>query len=92
MSGKTVRVPPAIGDETRNVGPLAGAKTNATTIVPANIVGQSLTVLVNAVDPHALTGIAVPIWRMSNVPPVNVSGMLPSTATCLPPQYASSTT
>ena len=61
MSGRTVRVPhaivmpPALGDETRNVGPLAGAKTNATTIVPANIVGQSLTILANAVDPHALT-------------------------------------
>jgi hypothetical protein len=30
-------MPPAVGDETRNVGPLAGAKTNATTINPANI-------------------------------------------------------
>ena len=98
MNGRTVRVPhaivmpPAVGDETRNVGLLAGAKNIATTIVPANIVGQSLPVLANAVDPHALTGIAVPIWRMSNVPPVNVSDMLPNTVTCLPPRYASSAT
>jgi hypothetical protein len=64
--------------------------TNVTTTAPANIVGQYLTVPANAVDPHDLTEIAVPIWRMSNVPPVNVLGMLPNSVTCLPPQYASS--
>jgi hypothetical protein len=77
---------------TRIVGPLAGAMTNVTMTAPANIVDQYLTVPANDVDPHDLTGIAVPIWRMSNVPPVNVSGMLPNTVTCLPPRYALSAT
>jgi hypothetical protein len=90
MSGRTARVHHATvkssvaGDVTRTVGMLAGAMTNVVTTVPATIVGLAPTAPANNVDPHVLTGIAVPIWQMSNVPPANVSGMLPNTVTCLP--------
>jgi hypothetical protein len=98
MSGRTARVHHAtvkslvVGDVTRTIGMLAGAMTNVVTTVPANIVGLAPTVPANNVDPHVLTGIAVPIWRTSNVPPANVLGMLPNTVTCLPPRYAWSAT
>ena len=83
---------PVVGDVTRTVGMLAGVMTNVVTIAPTNIAGLPPTDPHNSVDPHVLTGIAIPIWRTFNVPRANVSGMLPNTVTCLPPQYASSTT
>jgi hypothetical protein len=94
MSGRTARVhhatvtSPVAGDVTRTVGLLAGVMTNVDMTAPANIEGLSLTAPANNVHPHVLTGIAVPIWRTSNVLPANVSGMLPNTVTCSPPRYA----
>ena len=79
---------PVVGDVTRTVRMLAGAMTNVVTTVPANIMGLAPTDPDNNVDPHVPTGIAAPIWRTFNVPPANVSGMLPNTVTCLPPRYA----
>ena len=51
---------PVVGDVTRTVGMLAGAMTNVVTTVPTNIVGLAPTNPDNNVDPHVLTGIAVP--------------------------------
>ena len=83
---------PVVGDVIRTVGTVAGAMNNVVMTIPVTIACLAPTVPANNVDPHILTGIVVPIWRTSNVPPANVSGMLPNTVTCLPPQYAWSAT
>ena len=94
MSDRTAQVhhatvkSPVVGDVIRTIGMLAGVMTNIVTIALANIVGLAPTDPDNSVDPHVLTGIAAPIWRTFNVPRASVSGMLPNTVTCLPPQYA----
>ena len=94
MSGMTAQVhcaivkSPVVGDVIRTVGTVSGAMNNMVTTIPVTIAGLAPTVPANNVDPHVLTGIAVPIWWTSNVPPANVSGTLPNTVTCLPPRYA----
>ena len=98
MSGRIARVhhatvkSPVAGDVTRTVRMLAGAMTNMVMTAPDNFLGLAPTAPTNNMDPHVLTGIAIPIWWTSNVPPANVWGMLPNTVTCLPLQYAWSAT
>ena len=91
MHHATVKSPVA-GDVTRTVRMLAGAMTNMVMTAPDNFLGLAPTAPTNNMDPHVLTGIAIPIWWTSNVPPANVWGMLPNTVTCLPLQYAWSAT
>ena len=81
-----------VGDVTGTVGTIAGVMNNVAMTITANIAGLAPTVPANNVDPHVLTGTAAPIWRTLNVMLANMSGTLPSTVTCLPPQYAWSTT